>query len=571
MAKPPTAAEFLSRFVSPLVKGGELHVAAPVPIAIVERWAVDLGNASVEMVDVDDARTAVLSTLVCRPPPLLLDADELMLAAGLHDALFLVHPRADKWTVSDRQRRKIIDTALSMVSQPLSRDRTRVMARHALLHNLFHLKRNDITVSWWTGRARFHGQKPPPRLTAWKGVRRVREDVTVVDFDDLLAVPDTAPVIATLLRRTPLTQLLDSHPGAPPLHWEDAVFVLRDAELVRAICYRLVPDGQPREVVAGPARLAAAFEQMLERAPAEADVRAVAAFLVHLNALFCMTELEVREANAKSALITNVLGLEVMAQRPRGLATLFALPAALAVVDPRLAIPPGVERDPPLARRWGAHRAQALELLGEALIDALAARLRRHLRPAAIEAARISWRWTTDYGLRTTDYGLRATSLAAAPLTGCPLRLLPVGPVGQLSVRPIARGSPRAPRAPHCGCAGPPRPRRPFVPVVVFLLLDVVRALVEQLHRGLEAVVVADLGVDRRVIVERLAVVDRRFLDLLDGGVDLADRLVLVPLHVGRAPGFSSIARADAHVAERVQVRRVRVRRPAARCRRRAR
>ena len=33
----------------------------------------------------------------------------------------------------------------------------------------------------------------------------------------------------TLLRRTPLTQLLDNHPGAPPIHWEDAVFVLRDA------------------------------------------------------------------------------------------------------------------------------------------------------------------------------------------------------------------------------------------------------------------------------------------------------------------------------------------------------
>ena len=44
-----------------------------------------------------------------------------------------------------------------------------------------------------------------------------------------------------------------------------------------------------------PARLAAAFEQMLERAPDEADVRAVAAFLVHLNALFCLGELNLRE------------------------------------------------------------------------------------------------------------------------------------------------------------------------------------------------------------------------------------------------------------------------------------
>ena len=95
-----------------------------------------------------------------RLPALVLERDELALAAGLHNALFLVHPRAELWSVSDRQRRRIIDNALALVSQPLTRSRTRVMARHALLHNLFHLKRSDTTVSWWTGRARFQGQKP---------------------------------------------------------------------------------------------------------------------------------------------------------------------------------------------------------------------------------------------------------------------------------------------------------------------------------------------------------------------------------------------------------------------------
>ena len=283
----------------------------------------------------------------------MLEGDELALAAGLHNALFLVHPRAEVWSVSDRQRRRSSTPRSRMVSQPLTRNRTRVMARHALLHNLFHLTRNDITVSWWTGRARFQGQRPPTRLTAWKGVRRVREDVTVVDFDELLAVPDTAPVIATLLRRTPLTQLLDAHPGAPPLHWEDAVFLLRDAELARAIAYRLVPDAAPREQIAGPARLAAAFEQMLERAPDEADVRAVAAFLVHLDALFCLGELALREAGAKSPLISTVLAAEAAAQRPRGLATLFALPGALALVDPRLAMPPGIDAIAARSRRAG--------------------------------------------------------------------------------------------------------------------------------------------------------------------------------------------------------------------------
>ena len=378
----PHVRDFLDRFVRPLVAGGELHVGAPIPLADVERWDGELANASVEHVAVDDARTTILSTLVCRPPPILLDADDLALAAGLHDALFLVHPRADQWSVSDRQRRKIIDTALGLVSQPLTQNRTRVMARHALLHNLFHLTRSDTTVSWWTGRARFQGQRPPPRLTAWKGMRRVREDITVVDFDDLLAVPDTAPVIATLLRRTPLTQLLDTHPGAPPLHWEDAVFLLRDAELARAVAYRLVPDGAPRDQVAGPARLAAAFEQMLERAPDERDVRAVAAFLVHLAALFCLGEINLREQHGKSPLISTVLAVEGAAQRPRGLATLFALPGALALVDPRVATPPGIAEHPRLAARWAVHRSQTAELLGDSVIEALAGRLRRHFRPA---------------------------------------------------------------------------------------------------------------------------------------------------------------------------------------------
>lgn len=378
----PHVREFLGRFVAPLVAGGEVHIGAPIPMSDVARWEHELPDASVELMAVDDARHAVVSTLVCRPPSFVLEGEELALVAGLHNALFLVHPRAEAWSVSDRVRRKIIDTALAQVSQPLTRDRTRVMARHALLHNVFHLTRSDVTVSWWTGRARFHGQKPPARLTAWRGMRRVREDIAVVDFEDLLAAPDTAPVVATLLRRTPLTQLVDSHPGAPPLHWEDAVFLLRDAELARAIAYRLVPDAAPREQVTGPARLAAAFEQMLERNPDEADVRAVAAFLVYLAALFCFGELGLREAGAKSPVISTVLAAEAAGQRPRGLATVFALPGALAAVDPRIATPPGLAAIPALATRWRVHRAQTAELLGDAVIDALAARLRRHLRPA---------------------------------------------------------------------------------------------------------------------------------------------------------------------------------------------
>jgi hypothetical protein len=373
---------FLERFVKPLVNGGELHVGAPIPIADVERWDTELDSATVELVAVDEGRTNVLSSLVVRPPALVLEADELMLAAGLHNMLFLVHPRADVWSVSDRQRRRIIDNALTLVSQPLTQNRKRVMARHGLLHHLFHLSRRDTTVSWWTGRARFQGQVPSKRLVAWKNIRRVREEHVDVGFDELFAVPDTAAIVATLLRRTPLTQLLDSQPGAPAMHWEDAVFVLRDAELARAVVAHLVPGGAPVDQVREPSRLAAAFEQMLERTPDEADVRAVAAFLVHICAMFALAEIHMRELNAKSPLVSTVLAAEAAGQRPRGLTTLLALPGALAQVDPRLANPPGIAGIPALAARWRVQRAQSAELLSEPVIDALAQRLRRHLRPA---------------------------------------------------------------------------------------------------------------------------------------------------------------------------------------------
>ena len=77
-----------------------------------------------------------------------------------------------------------------------------------------------------------------------------------------------------------------------------------------------------------------------------------------------------------------MLATEAAGQRPRGLTTLFALPGALAQVDPRLAIPPGIAQMPQLAQRWKVHRAQSAELLSDAVVEALAARLRRHFRLA---------------------------------------------------------------------------------------------------------------------------------------------------------------------------------------------
>lgn len=382
-----TATGFLEHFVLPLVAGGEVHVGRPIPPDELSRLQAELDGATVPLVAIDEARTDVLSAVCARPPALVLGDDELALAVGLHDALVLAHPDADGALITDGMRRRIAGAALAMVSQPLSRDRTRVLARHGLLHNLHRLGRADLVLSWWTGRARFYGQKPPRRLTAWPSVRRVREDVTRAGFDELMAAPEVAPVTAALLRRSPLTQLLAPPGNGPPLHWEDAVFLLRDPELARAIAYAaLRGDGRDdgRGSIAGVARLAAAFEQMVERNPPAADLRAVAAFLVHLAGLLALADADHDSADKVTPLAA---ALAPGVARPRGLVTFAALPTALAAIAPELGQPPGVVDEPAWRRRWDIDRAQVGDLLGDLVIASVADRMTRHLATERSEGA----------------------------------------------------------------------------------------------------------------------------------------------------------------------------------------
>jgi hypothetical protein len=124
---------------------------------------------------------------------------------------------------------------------------------------------------------------------------------------------------------------------------------------------------------------------MLERSPREEDVRAVCAFLVHLNLLVALAEVRERDPG-RSPLLTAALAVDRAGPRPRGLTTFFALPNALSRVDARLAEPPGLDGDAALRKRWRQHRAQVVEGVGEAVIDTLAGRLKRHLRaPAQLE------------------------------------------------------------------------------------------------------------------------------------------------------------------------------------------
>ncbi len=373
-----TCAEFLESFVLPLVAGGDMHVGKPIDAATLEDYEQQLPHASVPLVAIDEARERVLASLIVKPPACVLDVDELSLAAAVHNLLFLAHPDADGWNMSESKRAKIVACAQSFAARPRSMHRTRVLARHGLLHNLFRIGRTDIRVSWWTGSATYLGQQVPSRLTRWSDVRRVHQEESYVGFRELFQGADVVSVVAALARRSPLTLLCSSRHGGPHLHWEDSVFLLRDAEIARGLAYSSITGSSVDEQLVTPARFAASFEQMLERAPEVSDVRTVLAFLVYLNCLLALNE---RGTKGNSPLLAAAL---TASQRARGLATFFAAPGAAELVDARLAHPPGLLGDAKLAARFKFHRQQARTLLGESVIAGLADRLRRHLAPHAM-------------------------------------------------------------------------------------------------------------------------------------------------------------------------------------------
>jgi len=377
--------EFLETFVVPFVCGGDIHVANPIDANQLRRFEDNLAHASVPVVAVDEARTTVISELVVRPPHFVFDEEELRLAVAVHNLLFMAHPQTEGFFVTKRALAKVAMFTRECAAQPLTKQPRRVLARHGLLHNLFDLTRRDQLVSWWLGKETFLGQSPPQRLMRWGGLRRVRTETSVADYDELFATAEMGPVINALMKRSPLTNMLCRHHAAPPLNWEDVAFTLRDVDLARALSYASLKGESPAERVLIPSRFAHAFEQLLTRRPATADIRAVAAFLVHLNTLFAVEESTLTSDSRRSPLLNAVLAPERAGQRSRGLATFFALPNALAVAEPPLAEPPGLQHDPQVYSRWRQHRAQVADGVGSAVIETLANRVRQHLSP--LEAA----------------------------------------------------------------------------------------------------------------------------------------------------------------------------------------
>jgi hypothetical protein len=379
---------FLEGFALPLVLGGEVHVGRPIAVVELDRWVLELVGHPHLLVAIDEHRAVVAGGLVIRPPTFTFDENELRLCGALYNLLVLQNPGARGYTVRPRMRERVRDTALALASMPPPTTRREILARHALLSRLPHLARTDVRLSWWTGRADFHGQRPPRRLLAWPGLRQVRVDREVVPGSELFAEADGENVAQALYAASPLTSLFEPTRRIPVFSFSDTAPILRDAELARAVAYRWTGEGpSPTRVALQAAAVGPAWMRLVEEGT-PADVRTVTAFLVHVCALLALAEVGGRDLDVPSELLRDVLGQAEVSSPTDGITTLLSLPDVAAAAAPALAIPPGLGRDSRLFRRWTAHRAQVRAAVPAERVRELARRLQSVLGSA--DSARIS-------------------------------------------------------------------------------------------------------------------------------------------------------------------------------------
>ena len=90
---------------------------------------------------------------------------------------------------------------------------------------------------------------------------------------------------------------------------------------------------------------------------------------------------------------------------------------------------------------------------------------------------------------------------------------------------------------------------------VIFFFRDVVMRLVKQFERPVIAAFVSEMRIDRRMVIQILAIVNGSVLDLCDGFVDLGDGVILFSIHpAGPCLALQMSARV-AQVGEGVEVR----------------
>jgi hypothetical protein len=259
--------------MAPLVLGGEI---APVQ-ALGERLAWSLGNARRPSDDPLAARVRIARLRRARAlaPVDWLDevtAAEWALAAAFHDLLVAANPGFCK-PFRRGAARRILDRALSTLEGvPLPANVREALSRHTWFARVLEIQRTDTEVSGRSKTWHFVGREPPALLLVWSDVRLqsvVRTRRALLDLAPI-AVDRAAwsSGVASLLARSPLTDLATCTRTAPLFTWNASVLALVRHPAGRRLGLRALDRSSAVEVDAA---LGRATRDLLDRAPRTAD------------------------------------------------------------------------------------------------------------------------------------------------------------------------------------------------------------------------------------------------------------------------------------------------------------
>jgi hypothetical protein len=337
----------VSRFLLPLVRGGQVHVGRPLDrktvAALATGWAstdarkrfAQLGPEELRAgEDLTKARAAHARTLLLDPGTPSLDENTLRLGAALHNLLLLSHPAFSPGH-DERGRARIADSATRLGDLGPPASAAEAVRRHSLLVRLPELVQPERLVSYWLGKQLFVGRTPPSRLLAMPRLRRVTVEETRRAWLREVGIPSCArAAFGALSRASPLGEALDPLRLEPAISWARILPILRFPTLGRQVADRVIELGL---LAAGGALATALFQYASVRdAPSPGTSAAGVAF--------------------GTKFLAHVVWLEILFSRedpaPAG-GDLGALMVAAAEVEPALVFPPDVNpsSDPALRLR----------------------------------------------------------------------------------------------------------------------------------------------------------------------------------------------------------------------------
>ncbi len=265
--------ELAHAVLAPLVLGGPMHLVRPFGARLglslgIQRAIVDLDLRS--RLDVARVRRARLLAPVDTLPAL--DEGDWAVLAAFNDLVQLTNQHLV--TVFTRRNYARLLGNLRWLCEriPAPRDVLGAIARHATFGRALELVRTDSAVTWWTGSARFRGETPPTRLTAWKELRRVEIDARRIPLPEMtiglegIGVDEFNEALSLWLTRSPLTDLAEAARKAPAFSWSASTLSLIATAPGRSLAFRALARQPAERVIAALARANAQVPSSLEEA-----------------------------------------------------------------------------------------------------------------------------------------------------------------------------------------------------------------------------------------------------------------------------------------------------------------